>query len=93
MCASTYRHTEKKAKLYTLSVIYKNRRTAFRFVRLAVRLFPAGGIPLWLLGTLLAGRFQSVPDGGAFQISGVSGYRKGTGAVAHDKETRLPGCY
>ena len=50
-----------------------------------------GRVYLWLFGTLLPGGFQSVPDGGAFQSSGVSGYRKGPGAVAHDKETSVIG--
>lgn len=45
---------------------------------------PAGDIYLRLFVTLLPGGFQSVPDGWAFQIPGVSRYRKGTGAVAHD---------
>lgn len=52
---------------------------------------PAGDIYLRLFVTLLPGGFQSVPDGGTFQIPGVSGYRKGTGAVAHDKETSVIG--
>lgn len=55
------------------------------------RCIPTGGVHLQLFVALLPGSFQSVPDGGAFQISGVSGYRKGTGAVAHDKETPVIG--
>ena len=51
---------------------------------LPLRCAPAGGLHLRLFVALLAGRFQSVPDGGAFQISGISRYRKGTGAIAHN---------
>ena len=58
---------------------------------LPFRCAPAGGIHLRLFGTFLPGGFQSVPDGGAFQSSGVRGYRKGPGAIAHDKETSVIG--
>ena len=51
---------------------------------LPFRCVSAGSVYLRLLVTLLPGGFQSVPDGWAVQIPGVSRYRKGTGAVAHD---------
>ena len=58
---------------------------------LPFRCIPAGGVCLRLFNALLTGSFQSVPDGGAFQVPGVSRNRKGTGAVAHDKETSVIG--
>ena len=50
-----------------------------------------GSVYLWLFVALLPGSFQPVPDRWAFQVPGVSRNRKGTGAVAHDKETSVIG--